>query len=67
MITQNKISHKRNHDGALILSAIIQDGKACGAFIRERIYYGHTIKEARQLFRQEMKSNGAIFDDVRYH
>ncbi len=56
---------RREHDGALVLSAIIQDGKACGPFRRERTYYGYTVAEAKKEFRAEMKSNGAIFDDER--
>lgn len=53
------------HDGALVLSAIVQDGKACGPFRRERTYYGHGVREAKKLFKEEMKSNGVIFDDER--
>lgn len=53
------------HDGALVLSAIVQDGKACGPFRRERTYYGYGVREAKKLFREEMKSNGVIFDDER--
>ena len=56
---------RREHDGALVLSAIIQDGKACGPFRRERTYHGYTVAEAKREFRAEMKSNGAIFDDER--
>ncbi len=54
---------RREHDGALVLSAIIQDGKACGPFRRERTYYGYTLRDAKKEFRAEMRSNGAIFDD----
>lgn len=53
------------HDGALVLSAIVQDGKVCGSFRRQRTYYGHGIREAKKLFRKEMKSNGVIFNDER--
>lgn len=55
----------REHSGALVLSAIIQDGKACGPFRRERTYHGYTVAEAKREFRAEMRSNGAIFDDER--
>ena len=53
---------RRHSDGALVLSAIVQDGKACGAYRRERTYHGYTVAEAKRQFRAEMKSNGAIFD-----
>lgn len=53
------------HDGALVLSAIVQDGKACGPFRRERVYYGYGVCEAKKLFKKEMKSNGVIFNDER--
>jgi hypothetical protein len=54
---------RREHDGALVLSAIIQDGKACGPFRRERTYYGYAVRDAKREFMAEMRSNGAIFDD----
>ena len=56
----------RHHDGAIVLSAIIQDGKACGPFRRERSYYGYGVNACKRLFRQEMKSDGAIFDDPKW-
>ena len=56
---------RRDSDGALVLSAIIQDGKACGPFRRERTYHGYTVAEAKREFRAEMKSNGATFNDER--
>ena len=55
----------REHSGALVLSAIVQDGKACGPYRRERTYHGYTVAEAKREFTAEMKSNGAIFDDER--
>ena len=55
----------REHSGALVLSAIVQDGKACGPYRRERTYHGYTVAEAIRKFRAEMKSIGAIFDDER--
>ena len=53
MRTHNKISYRRTHQGALVLSAIIQDGNPYGSYLSEQIYYGYTIKEAKQLFLQE--------------
>jgi hypothetical protein len=58
---------RRDSDGALVLSAIVQDGKACGPYRRERTYQGYTLRDAKRLFRAEMKSYGVIFDDPRYH
>jgi hypothetical protein len=53
----------REHSGALVLSAIVQDGKACGPFRRERTYHGYTVTEAKKLFRAELIGNGGQFDD----
>ena len=58
---------RRDSDGALILSAIVQDGKACGPYRRERTYQGYTLRDAKRAFRQELKGNGGQFDDPRYH
>ena len=54
---------RREHDGTLVLSAIVQDGKACGPYRRERTYYGYTLREAKALFRRELYGNGGQFDD----
>lgn len=56
---------RRERDGALVLSAIVQDGKACGPYRRERTYYGYTVRDAKALFRRELYGNGGQFDDVR--
>lgn len=53
----------REHSGALVLSAIVQDGKACGPYRRERTYHGYTVTEAKKLFRAELIGNGGQFDD----
>ena len=53
----------RHSDGALVLSAIVQDGKACGPYRRERTYQGYTVAEAKKLFRAELIGNGGQFDD----
>jgi hypothetical protein len=58
---------ERLHDGTLVLSAIVQDGKACGPYRRERIYQGYTVRDAKREFRRELLGNGGQFDDVRYH
>jgi len=60
-------STRREHDGALVLSAIVQDGKACGPYRRERTYIGYAIRDAKREFRRELLGNGGIFDDVRWH
>lgn len=54
---------RRDSDGALVLSAIVQDGKACGPYRRERTYQGYSMRDARKLFCAEMKNYGVIFDD----
>lgn len=53
----------REHSGALVLSAIVQDGKSCGAYRRERTYYGYTVAEAKRQFKRELIGNGGQFDD----
>jgi len=55
----------REHSGALVLSAIVQDGKSCGPYRRERTYHGYTVAEAKKLFRAELIGNGGQFDDER--
>jgi hypothetical protein len=55
----------REHSGALVLSAIVQDGKACGPYRRERTYQGYSLRDAKREFRAVMRSNGAIFDNER--
>lgn len=62
-----QIFSERLHDGTLVLSAIVQDGKACGPYRRERKYQGYTVTAAKALFRQELYGNGGQFDDVRWH
>jgi hypothetical protein len=56
---------RRDSDGALVLSAIVQDGKACGPYRRERTYQGYTVRDAKREFRRELIANGGIFDDER--
>jgi hypothetical protein len=56
---------RREHDGALVLSAIVQDGKSCGPYRRERTYIGYAIRDAKREFRRELEANGGIFDDER--
>jgi hypothetical protein len=56
---------RRGHDGALVLSAIVQDGKSCGPFRRERTYMGYTLRDAKREFRRELEENGGIFDEER--
>jgi len=58
---------ERLHDGTLVLSAIVQDGKACGPYRRERTYQGYTVRDAKREFRRELLGNGGQFDDVRYY
>ncbi len=58
---------ERLRNGTLVLSAIVQDGKACGPYRRERIYQGYTVRDAKREFRRELLGNGGQFDDVRYH
>jgi hypothetical protein len=57
----------REHSGALVLSAIVQDGKACGPYRRERTYHGYTVTEAKKLFSAELIGNGGQFDDEGGH
>jgi hypothetical protein len=56
---------RREHDGALVLSAIVQDGVACGPYRRERTYIGYAIRDAKMEFRRELEANGGIFDKER--
>ena len=56
---------RRHNDGALVLSAIVQDGKSCGPYRRERTYHGYTVAEAKRQFRRELIANGGIFDNER--
>jgi hypothetical protein len=56
---------RRHHDGALVLSAIVQDGKACGPYRRERTYMGYTLRDAKREFRRELEANGGIFNEER--
>lgn len=56
---------RREHDGALVLSALVEDGKACGPYRRERTYYGYTLRDAKALFRRELYGNGGQFHDGR--
>lgn len=56
---------RREHSGALVLSAIVQDGKSCGPFRRERTYIGYGIRDAKREFRRELEANGGIFDEER--
>jgi len=58
--------YQRDNDGALVLSAIVQDGKACGPYRRQRVYQGYGVNAAKRLFRAEMVSDGAIFDDPKW-
>lgn len=55
----------REHSGALVLSAIVQDGRACGPYRRERTYHGYTVAEAKREFSRELITNGGQFDDER--
>lgn len=55
----------RLHDGTLVLSAIVEDGKACGPYRRERKYTGYTVTAAKALFRRELYGNGGQFHDGR--
>ena len=61
----NIFTTMREHSGALVLSAIVQDGEACGAYRRERTYHGYTVAEAKRLFCAELVGNGGQFDDER--
>ena len=54
---------RRHNNGALVLSAIVQDGKSCGPYRRERTYHGYTVAEAKRQFRSELIGNGGQFDD----
>jgi len=56
---------ERLHDGTLVLSAIVQDGKACGPYRRERTFQGYTLRNAKREFRRELEANGGIFDNER--
>ena len=53
----------REHSGALVLSAIVQDGKSCGPYRRERTYQGYSLRDAKREFRRELEANGGIFDN----
>lgn len=50
-------------NGAYQVSAMVQDGKACGVFRMERTYYGHTKAEARKLFLAHLYGNGGQLDN----
>ena len=54
---------RRHNDGALVLSAIVQDGKSCGPYRRERTYQGYSLRDAKREFRRELIGNGGQFDD----
>ena len=52
----------RPYSGDVVLSAMVRDGMAPGAYRRERIYQGYTIIEAHGLFRAELEHEGGTFD-----
>lgn len=59
------VSVERIHDGTLVLSALVADGKACGPYLRTRKYQGYTVAEARRAYRSELLGNGGQFHDGR--
>ena len=43
------------HSGAYVISEIA--GEGAGEYLFTRTYYGYTIKEAKALFKMELKAN----------
>lgn len=41
------------HSGAIVISEFT--GEGAGAYLFTRTYYGYTIKQAKDLFKQEIK------------
>ena len=60
-----QIFTERLHDGTLVLSAIVQDGKSPGPYRRQRKYIGYNIRDAKREFRRELLGNGGQFDEGR--
>jgi hypothetical protein len=38
------------HSGAVIVTALVADGVACGLYYKSRTYYGYTVNESIELF-----------------
>lgn len=47
-----------NHEGAVIVTELVSDGRAPGAYLHSRTYYGYTKAQARRMFAEYLKSNG---------
>lgn len=47
------ITYQRNQAGAWVLSAFV--GKGAGEYLLTRSYYGHTKRQAGEMFREEIK------------
>ena len=63
MNKNDMLTVERLHNNAVTVSAMVQDGKACGVFRMQRTYYGHTKAEARKLFLNHLYGNGGQLDE----
>lgn len=46
------------HSGALIVSELVKDNATPFAWLESQTYYGYTIKQAKSLYREYLKTNG---------
>ena len=51
------ITYNRNNEGALVLSAFV--GEGAGEYLLTRSYYEYTKRQAGEMFREEIKREGA--------
>ena len=54
MVTIERVKHS----GAYVVTALVSDSKACGTFYMSRAYYGHTKRDAVNLFKDYCRGNG---------
>lgn len=51
------------HSGGLIVSALVGDGRACGAYLESHTFYGYGEVEAVRLFVERCHARGQRIDD----
>ncbi|NDC49175.1 MAG: hypothetical protein EBZ61_08895 [Micrococcales bacterium] len=51
------------HSGGLIVSALVGDGKACGAYLESHTFYGYGEAEAVRLFVERCHARGQRIDE----
>ena len=54
---EQMINYERNREGALVLSAFV--GEGAGEYLLTRSYYDYTKRQAGEMFREEIKREGA--------